>query len=107
MHKGGEGGMQALSTLSPHKEPQSLVAFPERGTVSALLCNPNLRLGWPHLWQLICHLVTAPITVLEEQKLVPLLLYGICVWWGDLFITAPSSNPGSVTLRLCEPGQVI
>lgn len=37
--------MQALSTLSPHKEPQSLVAFSKRGTVSAPLCNPNPRLG--------------------------------------------------------------
>lgn len=65
--------MQALSTLSPHKEPQSLVAFSKRGTVSAPLCNPNPRLAWPHLWQPICHLATIPITVLEEQKLVPLL----------------------------------
>lgn len=65
--------MQALSTLSPHKEPQSLVAFSKRGTVSALPCNHNSRLGWPHLWQPICHLATTPITVLEEQKLVPLL----------------------------------
>ena len=70
---GGGGGMQALSTLSPHKEPQSLVAFPKRGTVSDLLCNPNPRLACPHLWQPICHLATTPITVLEEQKLVPLL----------------------------------
>lgn len=81
--------MQALSTLSPHKEPQSLVPFPERGTVSALLCNPNPRLGWLHLWQLICHLVTTPITVLEEQKLVSLLSYGICVWWWGIYSSQP------------------
>lgn len=65
--------MQGLSTLSLHKEPQFLVAYPERGTVCALLCNPKPRLGWPHLWQPICHLATTPISVLEEQKLMPLL----------------------------------